>query len=167
MAEKFARFSALTWKIAVFSLTVAGAQAALAAHPHMDCKIYEQQEQANVESQQRANPAIHDERFDMVFYSPSRNSCLASVFFVKGDSTYAGILDIAEGRMLWAKSYRGTIFTPAHIIAMEQEMDDEIKAIETPSALGGNSRPFDLLPILLDRTMNTFPAIKNALIDAR
>ncbi|MGC2400868.1 MAG: hypothetical protein WA510_13840 [Acidobacteriaceae bacterium] len=167
MVAKVARFSAHTAKVAVLSLVVSGTQAAIAAERHMDCKVYEQQEQANVEAQQRANPAIHDERFDTVFYSPARNSCLASVFFVKGDSTYAGILDIAEGQMLWAKSYRGTSFTPAHIVAMDQEMDEKIKAIELPSSDGGNSRSFDFLPLLLDRTMNTLPAIKNAFTEAR
>lgn len=166
MVEEVARFSACTVKLAVLSLAVVGAQAAIAAEHHMDCKVYEQQEQTNVEAQKRADPAIQDERFDTVFYSPARNSCLASVFFVKGDSTYGGILDIAEGRMIWAKSYRGTSFTPAHIVAMDREMDEEIKAIELPSTATDNARSFDFLPLLLDRTMNTLPAIKNALTEA-
>ena len=170
--EDVARFSVCTIKVAVLALAVLGVRAACAApdgesQHTMDCKVYEQQEQANVEAQRRADPSIHDERFDTVFYSPTRNSCLASVFFVKGDSTYGGILDIADGRMLWAKSYKGTNFTPAHIVAMDHEMDDEIKAIEFAPTSGGNSRSFDFLPLLLDRTMNTFPAIKNVLTEAR
>ena len=72
------------------------------------------------------------------------------------------VLDIASGRMLWAKSYRGTSFTPAHIVAMDREMDDKIKAIESPARTMDIPRPLDFLPILLDRTMNTLPAIKNA-----
>jgi hypothetical protein len=164
MADELAIFSAL--KVALLGLTFAGTQAAFAAQQHMDCKVYERQEQANVATQQRADPAIHDERWDRIVYSPTRNSCLASEFFVKGDSTYVGIFDLGEGRMLWAKSYRGTAFTPAHIVAMEQEMDDQMKAIETPSMNSG-SRAADFLPLLLDRTMNTFPAIKNAFTEAR
>ncbi len=169
MVQNIARFSSCTIKVALLTLAVTGAQPALAATEtqHMDCKVYEQQEQANVEAQRRTDPSIHDERFDTVFYSPARNSCLASVFFVKGASTYGGILDISEGRMIWAKSYRGTNFTPAHIVAMDQEMDEEIKAIEFAPTSGGNSRPFDFVPLLLDRTMNTLPAIKNALTEAR
>jgi hypothetical protein len=170
--EDVARFSGCTIKVAVLALAVLGARAAWAAtdgesQHTMDCKVYEQQEQANVEAQRRADPSIHDERFDTVFYSPTRNSCLASVFFVKGDATYGGILDIAEGRMLWAKSYKGKNFTPAHIVAMDEEMDDEIKALEFATSGSGNPRAFDFLPLLLDRTMNTFPAIKNALTEAR
>src|ERR1700744_752750 len=118
MADELALFSAL--KVALLGLTFAGTQAAFAAQQHMDCKVYELQGVAKLESQQRNDPAIHDGQWDRVVYSPTRNSCLASEFFVKGDSTYAGIFDIGEGRMLWAKSYRGTAFTPAHIVAMEQ-----------------------------------------------
>jgi hypothetical protein len=170
--EDVAQLSSCTIKVAVLALAVLGAQAACAApdgasQHKMDCKVYEQQEQANVEAQKRADPKIHDERFDTVFYSPTRNSCLASVFFVKGDATYGGILDIAEGRMLWAKSYRGKNFTPANIVAMDEEMDDEIKALEFATTSNGNPRSFDFLPALLDRTMNTFPAIKNALTEER
>ena len=170
--EDVARFSGCTIKVAVLALAVLGARAAWASpdgesQHTMDCKVYEQQEQANVEAQRRADPSIHDERFDTVFYSPIRNSCLASVFFVKGGATYGGILDIAEGRMLWAKSYRGKNFTPANIVAMDEEMDDEIKVLEFATASSGNSRSFDFLPLLLDRTMNTFPAIKNALTEER
>lgn len=169
MVQDVARFSSCTIKVALLTLAVAGIRPAFAAtQPQpMDCKVYEQQEQANVEAQKRADPSIHDERFDTVFYSPARNSCLASVLFVKGGSTYGGILDISEGRMIWAKSYRGTNFTPAHIVAMDQEMDEEIKAIEFAPTSGARSRPFDFLPLLLDRTMNRLPAIKNAFIEAR
>ncbi len=85
----------------------------------------------------------------------------------RGDATYGGILDIAEGRMLWAKSYRGTSFTPAHIVAMDREMDEEIKALELTETSEENPRAFDFLPLLLDRTMNTFPAIRNAFTEAR
>jgi hypothetical protein len=137
------------------------------SQPSMDCKVYAQQEQANLEALKRADPSIHAERFDTVFYSAKRNSCLASVFFTKGDATYGGILDIVEGRMLWAKSYKGTSFTPTNIVEMDEDMDDEIKALEFTQTSGGNSHAFDFLPLLLDRTMNTFPAIKNALTEAR
>lgn len=133
----------------------------------MDCKVYQQQEQSNLEALRRANPSIHAERFDTVFYSAKRNSCLASVFFIKGDATYGGILDIQEGRMLWAKSYRGTSFSPANIVAMDEDMDDAIKALEFATPTPGTSHSFDFLPLLLDRTMNTFPAIKNAFTEAR
>jgi hypothetical protein len=133
----------------------------------MDCKVYGQQEQANLEALRRANPSIHAESFDTVFYSAKRNSCLASVFFIKGDATYGGILDIVEGRMLWAKSYRGTSFSPANIVAMDEDMDDEIKALEFATPSRTNSHSFDFLPSLLDRTMNTLPAIKNAFTEAR
>jgi len=69
--------------------------------------------------------------------------------------------------MLWAKSYRGTSFTPAHIVEMDREMDDEIKALELTETSEENPRAFDFLPLLLDRTMNTFPAIRNAFTEAR
>jgi hypothetical protein len=105
--------------------------------------------------------------FFFVFYSAKRNSCLASVFFIKGDVTYGAILDIVQARMLWAKSYKGTSFTPAHIVEMDEEMDDAIKALEFAPATSGNSHLNNFLPLLLDRTMNTFPAIKNALTEAR
>ena len=32
--------------------------------------------------------------------------------------------------MLWAKSYRGTSFSRANIVAMDEDMDDAIKALE-------------------------------------
>ena len=165
-----AGFSGRTMTFALLAMAVLGpaaASAATNAEHKMDCSVYEQQEQANVEAQRRADPSIHAERFDTVFYSARRNSCLASVFFTRGDATYGGILDIAEGRMLWAKSYRGTTFSPAHIVAMDQDVDDEIKALEFATETSSNARSLDLLPLLLDRTMNTFPAIKNALTEAR
>ena len=170
--ENVARFSSCTIKVALLTLAVLGARAACAAtmsdsQHKMDCKVYEQQEQANVEAQRRADPSIHAERFDMVFYSAKRNACLASVFFTKGEATYGGILDIAEGRMLWVKSYRGTSFTPTRIVAMDEDLDEEIKALEVSQPTIASSRSLDFLPLLLDRTMNTFPAIKNAFTEAR
>src|ERR1700733_851362 len=99
-------------KCALLALAVLSAQAAFAVTGKMDCKVYEQQEQANIEAQRRADPSIHGERFDTVFFSPARNSCMASVFFTKGVSTYAAIIDIPAGRMLWAKSYKGIRPTP-------------------------------------------------------
>jgi hypothetical protein len=165
-----ARFSGRTMKFALLAMAVLGpgaARAATNAEHKMDCSVYEQQEQANVEAQRRADPSIHAERFDTVFYNARRKSCLASVFFTKGGATYGGILDIAEGRMLWAKSYKGTNFSPAHIVEMDEDVDDEIKALEFAPETSSNNRPSDLLPLLLDRTMNTFPAIKNALTEAR
>jgi hypothetical protein len=164
MAAKVSVFPARIVKVAIFSLTFASA--ALAAERHMDCKVYEQQEQANVDAQKRADPSILDERFDRVFYSQARNSCLASVFFVKGDTTYGGILDFGEGRMIWAKSYRGRNFSPAHIVAMDWEMDERIKAIELPDSAANNTHSLDL-PLLLDRTMNTLQPLKNALTETR
>jgi hypothetical protein len=69
--------------------------------------------------------------------------------------------------MIWAKSYKGTSFTPANIVEMDEDMDDAIKALETTETSSANSRPLDFLPLLLDRTMNTFPAIRNAFTEAR
>jgi hypothetical protein len=69
--------------------------------------------------------------------------------------------------MLWAKSYRGKSPTPARIVEMDQDMDDEIKALEFGPETADNSEPRDFLPLLLDRTMNTLPAIKNALTEER
>jgi hypothetical protein len=160
-------FSLQTAKVTIFSIALLSAQAAIAATNHMDCKVYEQHEQANIEAHKRADPAIHDERFDMVFYSPARNSCLASIFFMKGASTYGGILDITDGQLIWAKNYRGKSFTPANIVAMDREMDEQIAAIELPSAQPYAATPLDLLPLLLDRTMNTLPAIRNVLTEVR
>ena len=154
-------------KCALLALAVLSAPAAFAVTSKMDCKVYEQQEQANIEAQKRTNPSIHGERFDTVFYSPKQNSCMASVFFTKGLSTYAAIIDMPEGRTLWAKSYRGISPTPARIVQMDQDMDEEIKALEFGSESASNSRPLDLLPLLLDRTMNTLPAIKNAFTEER
>jgi hypothetical protein len=167
-----ARFPACSKQFALLALAVLSAKVACAApdagpQQKMDCKVYEQQEQANIEAQKRADPSIHGERFDTVFYSPKRNSCLASVFFTKGDATYGGIIEIPEGRMLWAKSYKGARSTPARIVEMDQDMDDEIKAIELGNEAAVNTRPLDFLPLLLDRTMNTLPAIKNALTEER
>jgi len=46
-------------------------------------------------------------------------------------------------------------------------MDEEIKALELTETSEENPRAFDFLPLLLDRTMNTFPAIRNAFTEAR
>jgi hypothetical protein len=162
-----ARFFPSSKKYALFALVALSAQAAFAVTSKMDCKVYEQQEQANIEAQRRADPSIRGERFDTVFYSPARNSCMASVFFTRGVSTYAAIIDIPEGRMLWAKSYRGISPTPARIVAMDRDTDDEIKALEFGTESAFDSRPQDFLPLLLDRAMNTLPAIKNALTEER
>jgi hypothetical protein len=166
------RFSGCTIKVALLGFSALGTAAAYAAplsisQPSMDCKVYAQQEQANLEALKRADPSIHAQRFDTVFYSAKRKSCLASVFFTKGDVTYGGILDIVEGRMIWAKSYRGTSFSPANIVGMDQDMDDEIKALEFTETSAGNPHAFAFLPLLFDRTMNTFPVIKNAFTEAR
>jgi hypothetical protein len=159
-------------KVVLFALAILCARVACAApiadgQSKTDCKVYEQQEQANLEAQMRANPSIQEERLDTVFYSAKRNSCLASIFFIKGGVTYGAIVDIGEGQMLWAKSYRGTNFTPAHIVEMDEEMDDAIKALEFAPAESGNGHSINFLPLLIDRTMNTFPAIKNALTEGR
>jgi hypothetical protein len=50
---------------------------------------------------------------------------------------------------------------------MDQDMDEEIKALEFGSESASNAKTLDLLPLLLDRTMNTLPAIKNALTEER
>ncbi len=152
-------------------LAVAGAQAALAApttasQPRADCKVYEQQAQANLEVQKQADPGIHSARLDTVFYSARRQACMASAFFTKGDTTYAGIIDISEHQTLWAKSYKGTNFTPARVLAMDAEMDEAIQGIELENAVTTSSRATDFLPLLFDRTMNTLPAIKNALTES-
>jgi hypothetical protein len=170
--QDVARFSGCTIKVALIAFSVLGTRATYAAplaisQPSLDCKVYAQQEQANLEALKRADPSIHAQRFDTVFFSAKRNSCLASVFFTKGDVTYGGVLDIVEGRMLWAKSYRGTSFSPANIVAMDEDMDDEIKALELTETSAGSPRAFDFLPLLFDRTMNTLPAIRNAFTEAR
>jgi hypothetical protein len=158
-------------KYALLAVALLSAQSAFAVSDKMSCKVYEQQEQANIEAQKRADPSIHGERFDTVFFSPKRNSCMASVFFTKGVSTYAAIIDIPDGRMLWAKSYKGISPTPARIVEMDQDMDDEIKALESGSETADNSGTRDFLPLLLDRTldrtMNTLPAIKNVFTEER
>jgi len=164
---RFRKKKGVLFALAVLCARVACAVPIADGQPKTDCKVYEQQEQANLEVQMRADPSIQAERLDTVFYNAKRNSCLASVFFIKGDVTYGAILDIVEGRMLWAKSYKGTSFTPAHIVEMDEEMDDAIKALEFAPATSGNSHLNNFLPLLLDRTMNTFPAIKNALAEAR
>jgi hypothetical protein len=170
--QDVARFSGCTIKVAILAFSALGARATYAAplaisQPGMDCKVYAQQEQANLEALKRADPSIHAQGFDTVFYSAKRNSCLASVFFTKADVTYGGILDIVEGRMIWAKSYKRASFSPANIVEMDQDMDDEIKALEFTETSAENPHGFDFLPLLFDRTMNTFPAIKNAFTEAR
>jgi hypothetical protein len=164
---RFRKKKGVLFALAVLCARVACAAPIADGQPKMDCKIYEQQEQVNLEAQMRANPSIQAERLDTVFYSAKRNSCLASVFFIKGDVTYGAILDIVEGQMLWAKSYRGTNFTPAHIVEMDEQMDDAIKALEFAPEANGNGHSINFLPLLIDRTMNTFPAIKNALTEGR
>lgn len=162
------RFSGSTIKYALLALAVLGAKVAWAApngeaelQPQTNCKRYEGQEQ--LEALKRADPSIHAARLDLVSYSVYRNGCLASVFFNKGDDTYSGIFDIAGGRMLWAKGYKGTSFSPVDIVGMDQEMDEKAKELESAPISNGNSRSFYFLPDLLDRTKNTFPAIKNRL----
>src|ERR1700761_5819035 len=68
------------------------------AQPKIDCRHYQQQEQANLGALKRADPAIHDEWLDSVFYSAKQNSCLATVSFIKHGSTYNGIFDIPSSR---------------------------------------------------------------------
>jgi hypothetical protein len=154
-------------KCALLALTVLSAQAAFAVSSKLDCKVYEQQEQANIEAQKRTDPSIHGERFDTVFFSPKLNSCMASVFFTKGVSTYAAIIGMPDGRMLWVKSYKGLTPSPARIVAMDRDMDEEVKALEFGPETAENAGPHDFLPALLDRTMNTLPAIKNAFTEER
>jgi hypothetical protein len=167
--ENTAWFSGYKTRYALVALAVFGVQVAYAApadlQQRMDCKVYEQQEQANLEAQRQANPSIHSARLDTVFYSAKRDACLASVFFTKGDATYAGIVDISGHQTLWAKSYKGTKFTPAHVLEMDEEMDEAIRGLELAPTTTANSHAYDFLPLLFDRTMNTLPAIKNALSD--
>jgi hypothetical protein len=154
-------------KCALLALAVLSAQAAFAVSDKLDCKVYEQQEQANIEAQKHTDPSIHGERFDTIFFSPKRNSCMASVFFTKGVSTYAAIIGMPDGRTVWAKSYKGIKPTPARIVEMDQDTDDEIKALEFGPETADNSGSREFLPLLLDRTMNTLPAIKNAFTEER
>ena len=153
------RFSGSKVRFALFALAVLGSKVAYAA-PNGDA-------QPKMEAQKLADPTIRAARLDTVFYSAKRNSCLASVFFNRGDVTYGGIVDISDKRMLWAKTYKGTNFTPANILAMDQEMDDAIQALEFAPVSTGNTHSFEFLPLLFDRTMNTFPAIKNAFTEPR
>jgi hypothetical protein len=164
---RFRKQKGILFALAVLCARVACAAPISGGQPRLDCKVYEQQEEAKLEAQRRDDPSIQAERLDTVFYSAKRNSCLASVFFVKRDATYGAILDIVEGRMLWVKSYKGTRFGPAQIVEMDEQMDDAIKALEFATESSGNSHSFNFLPLLLDRTMNTFPAIKNALTEGR
>ncbi len=166
------RFSGSTIKYALLALAVLGAKVACAApngqaelQPQTNCKRYEGQEQ--LEALKRADPSIHAARLDPVFYSVYRNACLASVFFNKGDDTYSGIFDISGGRMLWAKGYKGTSFSPVDIVGMDEKMDEKAKELEFAPIRNGNSRSFYFLPDLLDRTKNTLPAIKNVLMMVR
>jgi hypothetical protein len=116
------------------ALPTLGAQAAgaetdvQATQPKVDCRHYQEQEQANLEALKRADPAIHDEWLDSVFYSAKQNSCLATVSFIKHGSTYKGIFDIPSNRPFWTHSYRGKSFSPAHVVAMDfdlyQKMED-------------------------------------------
>ncbi len=166
------RFSGSTIKYALLALAVLGAKVAWAApngeaelQPQTNCKRYEGQEQ--LEALKRADPSIHAARLDLVSYSVYRNGCLASVFFTKGDDTYSGIFDIAAGRMLWAKGYKGTSFSPVDIVGMDQEMDEKAKELESAPISNGNSHSFYFLPDLLDRTKNTFPAIKNSCLQLK
>jgi hypothetical protein len=172
--QDIARFSASTIKCVVLTLAVLGAKAACAtpaiqppSQPKMDCKQYDVQQRANLDALKQADPAISDASLDSVFYSVNRNACLASVIFTKGVDTYSGIFDISAGRMLWAKSYRGTSFTPVNIVEMDETMDEKAKELEFAPIGGGTSRPSDFFPDLLDRTKSTLPAIRNVLMLVR
>ena len=172
--QDITRFSACTIKCVVVALAVLGAKAACAVpavqpalQPKMDCKQYDIQKRVNLDALKQADPAISDASLDSVFYSVNRNSCLASVFFTKGVDTYSGIFDISAGRMLWAKSYRGTSFTPVNIVEMDETMDEKAKELEFAPIGSDNPHSFYFLPDLLDRTKNTLPAIKNVLMMVR
>ncbi len=169
--EKVAWFSASSAGRALTVLAFLGAQAVFAAtsaatQHKADCKLDEQQVQANLQAQSQADPSIHAARLDTVFYNAKRDACLASVFFTKGAMTYAGIVNFSDHQMLWAKSYKGTNFTPAHVLAMDAEMDEAIKGLELEQAASTGSNANDFLPLLFDRTLNTLPAIKNALTES-
>lgn len=172
--QDITRFSGCTIKCAVLALAVLGAKAACATpavqpelQPKMDCKRYDIQQQANLDALKQADPAISGATLDSVFYSANRNACLASVFFTKGVDTYSGIFDISAGRILWAKSYRGTSFTPVNIVAMDETMDEKAKELEFAPIASDNTHSFYFLPDLLDRTRNTLPALKNVLMMVR
>jgi hypothetical protein len=98
-----------------------------ATQPKVDCRHYREQEQANLEALKRADPAIHDEWLDSVFYSAKQNSCLATVSFIKHGSTYKGIFDIPSNRPFWTHSYRGKSFSPAHVVAMDFDLYQKIE----------------------------------------
>ncbi len=169
--EKVSKLSGCKAGCALAVLAVAGAQLALAApstapKQKVDCKLYEQQAQANLEVQRQADPSLRAAHLDTVFYSVKRQACLASVFFTRGVMTYAGIVDLSDHETLWAKSYKGTNFTPAHVLAMEAEMDEAIQGIELETAAATTPRATDLLPLFFDRTINTLPANENALTES-
>jgi hypothetical protein len=131
------RFSACFLKFAFVALPVLGAGSACAAtnaapdwQHRIDCRQYEEQEQANLEALRHADPAIHGERLDSIFYSVRQNSCLASVSFIKRGATYSGIFDIADSRAVWTRAYRGTTFTPVHIIQMDWDIDEKIEELQ-------------------------------------
>src|SRR5271156_3512550 len=95
------RYSSYLLKCTLLILPMLGSQAAYAAtnveaasQRKMDCRRY--QEQASLEALKRADPAIHGEWLDSVFYSPKQNSCLATVSFTKRGATYSGIYDILD-----------------------------------------------------------------------
>jgi hypothetical protein len=100
-----------------------------AAQPKVDCRHYQQLEQANLGALKRADPAIHDEWLDSVFYSAKQNSCLATVSFIKHGSTYNGIFDIPSSRPLWTRSYRGKSFSPAHVVAMDFDLYQKMEEL--------------------------------------
>ena len=133
------RYSACLLKCALFALPVilpilGGAQAACAAtnveasQHKLDCKRH--QGEANLETLKRADPTIHGEWLDSVFYSAKENSCLATVSFTKRGATYSSIFDIADSRAVWTRAYRGTSLTPAHIVAMDWDLFEKVEELE-------------------------------------
>jgi hypothetical protein len=96
----------------------------------MDCRRYQEQEQISLEALKRADPAIRSEWLDSVFYSPKQNSCLATVSFTKRGTTYSGIFDISDSSAVWTRAYRGTSFTPAHIVAMDWDLYEKVEELE-------------------------------------
>ena len=67
---------------------------------------------------------------------------------------------------LWAKSYKGTNFSPAHIVEMDEEMDDAIKALSSHRQRTAMPTQLFFCPSSMSHDEH-IPAIKSALTEAR
>jgi hypothetical protein len=114
---------ALGTKAAGAATDIAGSQ------PEVDCRYYQAQGQSDLEALKRADPAIHDEWLDSLFYSAQENSCLATVSFIRHGSTYNRIFNIRNSRAVWTRSYRGKTFSPAHVVAMDWDLYQKVEEL--------------------------------------